>query len=98
MKLIAINGSPRPNGNTFQLIQMVFNAIKEESNTIETELIQLAVKTINSCLSCYKCVKNKDNKYVQHDDLNEIYTRMLNLDAIIEFVHACRVPLMEKKT
>lgn len=83
MKVIAINGSPRPNGNTFQLIQMVFNAIKEENNTIETEIIQLAGKTVNSCLSCYKCVKNKDNKCIQHDDLNEIYARMLNADAII---------------
>ena len=54
MKVIAINGSPRPKGNTFQLIEMVFNAIKEEDNTVETEIIQLAGKAINTCISCYK--------------------------------------------
>lgn len=83
MKVLAINGSPRPGGNTFQLIEMVFDAIKEEDNTVETETIQLAGKTINSCLSCFQCLKNKDNKCVQKDDLNEIYAKMVEADAII---------------
>ena len=83
MKVVAINGSPRPNGNTFQLIELVFDAIKEEDNTVETEIIQLAGKTINTCLSCYKCVKNADNRCVQKDDLNEVYSRMVEADAIV---------------
>ncbi|MFX1273615.1 MAG: flavodoxin family protein [Promethearchaeota archaeon] len=82
MKVLAINGSPRPKGNTFQLIEMVFDSIKEESNVIETEIIQLAGKTINTCLSCYKCAKNK-GRCIQKDDLNEIYTKMVEADAII---------------
>ena len=40
MKVLAINGSSRPKSNTFQLIEMVFDSIKEESNVIETEIIQ----------------------------------------------------------
>lgn len=36
MKIFAINGSPRPRGNTFQLIEMVFDTIKEEDNTVTT--------------------------------------------------------------
>ncbi len=83
MKVIAISGSPRPRGNTSQLIEIVFNAIKEKDNTIETEMIQLAGKIINTCLSCYKCVKNKDNKCIQKDDLNAIYAKMVKADAII---------------
>lgn len=83
MKVVGINGSPRLKGNTFQLIEMVFNAIEEENNTVQTEIIQLAQKKINSCLSCYKCFKNKDNNCVQKDDLNEIYTKMVEADAII---------------
>jgi multimeric flavodoxin WrbA len=83
MKIIGINGSPRQKGNTFQLIEMTFDAIKEECNEVQTEIIQLAGKTINSCLSCYKCLKNKDNKCVQNDDLNEIYAKMIEADAII---------------
>ena len=83
MKVIGINGSPNPKGNTFQLIEMVFDGIKEEGNEIKTEVIQLAGKTINSCLSCYKCFKNQDNKCIQKDDLNTLYAKMINVDAII---------------
>lgn len=83
MKVIAINGSPRVKGNTFQSIEIVFNAIKEENPEVQTEIVQLAGKTINSCLSCYKCFKNKDNRCVQEDDLNVEYAKMIKADAII---------------
>jgi len=83
MKVVGINGSPNPKGNTCQLIEMVFDGIREENNKVQTEIIQLAGKTINSCLSCYKCLKNKDNKCVQNDDLNELYAKMIEADAII---------------
>jgi len=83
MKVVGINGSPNPKGNTCQLIEMVFDGIREENNKVQTEIIQLAGKTINSCLSCYKCFKNKDNKCVQKDDLNELYAKMIMADAII---------------
>jgi multimeric flavodoxin WrbA len=83
MKVVGINGSPNPRGNTCQLIEMVFDGIREENNEVQTEIIQLAGKTINSCLSCYKCFKNKDNKCVQKDDLNELYVKMIEADAII---------------
>ncbi len=83
MKVIAINGSPRPRGNTFQLIKMVLKAIEEEDNTIDTEIIQLSGKTINTCLSCYKCMTHSINNCVQKDDLNEIYKSMVKADAII---------------
>ena len=39
MKVVAINGSPRPKGNTSILIGHVFNVLKKEG--IQTEMIQL---------------------------------------------------------
>lgn len=83
MKVLAINGSPRLKGNTTQLIEMVFNAIKGENEKIETELIQLAGKKINTCQSCYRCFNNKNDKCAQNDDLNDIYAEMVKADAII---------------
>ncbi|MFQ9797917.1 MAG: NAD(P)H-dependent oxidoreductase [Clostridia bacterium] len=38
MKVVAVNGSPRPMGNTFQAIQTVLNVI--ESAGIETEILR----------------------------------------------------------
>ena len=83
MKVLGINGSPNPKGNTSQLFEMVFDGIKEEDTEVDIELIQLAGKTINSCLGCYNCFKNNDQKCVQRDDLNKIYTKMVEADALI---------------
>ncbi len=82
VKVIAINGSPRKNGNTFQAIQIVFEELAKEN--IETELIQLADKKINPCKACYKCAQ-KINKCLgtPDDDLNDILAKMLNSDGII---------------
>lgn len=38
MKVVAFNGSPRPDGNTFLMIKQVFSVLQQEG--IETELIQ----------------------------------------------------------
>lgn len=83
VKVLALNSSPRPKGNTTQLIEMVFDAIKAENAAIETELIQLNNKKINPCLGCAKCFKTKDKKCIQNDDLNEIIEKMLDYDCIM---------------
>ncbi len=82
MKVIAINGSARKNGNTTHLIKMVFEELKAEG--IETELIELAGKNIKNCLACMKCFETKDKKcIIKSDMLNEIIEKMANADAII---------------
>jgi multimeric flavodoxin WrbA len=83
MKVIAINGSPRKAGNTFQAIQIVFEELAKEN--IETELIQLADKRIEPCKACYTCSKTKNNKCggTPDDDLNGILEKMLKADGII---------------
>lgn len=82
MKVVAFNGSPRKNGNTRQAIELVFEELTKAG--IETELIQLADKNIQHCLSCYKCAKEKDKKcHGSDDDLNEILAKMLAADGII---------------
>ena len=53
MKVIALNGSARKNGNTNDMIKMVFKELNKEG--IETELIVLSGKNIKNCLACYKC-------------------------------------------
>jgi len=45
MKVIAINGSPRKEGNTYALITHVLKEIENEG--IETDIIQLAGKKIH---------------------------------------------------
>jgi multimeric flavodoxin WrbA len=82
MKVIAFNGSPRKNGNTEQLINMVFAELEKEG--IETELMQIGGKDIRGCTACYKCFENKDKHCaVKNDILNKCLDKMLEADAII---------------
>ena len=82
MKVVALNGSARKDGNTAMLIQVVFEELKKEG--IETELIQMAGKNIQGCLACYKCFKNKDRRCsVDKDILNDIMARMEKAEGIL---------------
>jgi multimeric flavodoxin WrbA len=82
MKVIALNGSARKDGNTAILINLVFDELKKEG--IETELIQLAGNPIAGCIACYKCFKNKNRRCsVEKDMLNDIIEKMLQADGII---------------
>ena len=51
MKVIAINASPRPDGNTALLLGKVLEPIASEG--IETEIFQLGGKLIAGCKACY---------------------------------------------
>lgn len=82
MKALAINGSPRKNGNTSILLQAVLAELKNEG--IDTELIELSGKKIRGCIACFKCMENKNKKCaIETDYLNEVMDLMLGADCII---------------
>ena len=82
MKVVAFNGSARKDGNTAILIRKVFAELEAEG--IETELLQLAGKTIKGCIACGKCYKNKDKRCaVTNDFANECIEKMIEADGII---------------
>jgi len=82
MKVVAINGSARKDGNTAILINVVFDELKKEG--IETEMIQLAGKAPQGCIACYKCFENKNRRCaVEKDILNECIGKLLDADGIV---------------
>ncbi len=82
MKVLAINGSARVDGNTALMIKAVFEPLEQEG--IETEMVQLAGQPLRGCLACMKCWENQDGKCViKNDSLNEIVEKMVAADAII---------------
>lgn len=82
MKVVAFNGSPRKEGNTFQSLQIVLAELQKEG--IETELIQVGGKALHGCTACYGCYKNKDRECViKKDDLNSYVAKMIEADGII---------------
>lgn len=82
MKALAINGSPRKNGNTKQLLEMVLDPLSEAG--WETELYQLGGKPIAGCKGCWTCAKTKNFECsTKNDAFEEVFPKMLEADAII---------------
>ena len=82
-KIYAINGSPRKNGNTAQLLQKALEGAA--SAGAEVKLIQLADLNFSGCRSCFACKRlaNPAPGCVLKDDLAEILKELLQADGII---------------
>ena len=81
MKVLAFNSSPRHEGNTTQLIRMVFQPI--EDSGIDTELVNIGGKPLHGCTACLACKRNQDLRCIIDDELNGYIQKMIAADAII---------------
>ncbi len=82
MKVVALNGSPRRNGNTVILIDEIFSILQKEG--IETEMIQLGNKPVHGCTACLKCREIQNGKcHIKNDHLNYCIEKMVEADGII---------------
>lgn len=82
MKVVAFNCSPRPHGNTRQLLEKVCETLQDEG--IETEIVQVGGHMIHGCLNCKKCFENKDFKCViTVDRMNEWIAKARGADGIL---------------
>lgn len=79
MKVIGISGSPRAGGNTETLVAEALEGAR--SRGAEVELIALAGKDIRGCVAHAAC--GKDGKCLIDDDMQPIYAKLLEADAII---------------
>lgn len=80
MKVLAINGSAREDGNTAILINTVFGELSKAG--IETEMVQLSGKIIEPCKACWACGGRRNCVY-KKDLFQEIFEKMTQADGII---------------
>lgn len=84
MKAIAINGSPRKNGNTVTLLNKALEGAAAAS--AETEMIHLYDLKFKGCSSCFAC-KRKNSKFIgscaMKDDLTEVLERVMMSDVLL---------------
>ena len=82
MKVLAVNGSARKDGNTALLVRRVLAEVEAEG--IETELVQLAGVSLRGCTACYRCFKSKDRRCAVTDDAaNGLIAKMLEADGLV---------------
>lgn len=87
MKVFAINGSPRKNRNTAQMLQSALDGVKSVFPDAETEMIQLYDLNFTGCRSCL-CCKLKDERFhgvkcFWQDELTPILDELAKCDGII---------------
>ena len=82
MYAIAVNGSPRPKGNTETLLRAVLGPL--DAAGWRTEFVQLGGKTIKGCMACGKCFERKDMQCINTADaFNPLFAKLAEADAII---------------
>lgn len=79
MKVLAINGSPRINGNT----SIALNEMKKvfDAEGIEFEVVQIGNKDVRGCIACNQCAKN--GKCVFDDVVNELALKFEEADGLV---------------
>ena len=80
MKVLAINGSPRKEGNTAAMLKTVLDVLSQGG--AETELYQAGGKTVRGCTACHGCRKTPGHCAID-DWVNEVYQKMKASDAIV---------------
>ena len=79
MKVLAISGSPRKNGNTVLLLNRALEGAR--SAGAEVELFSVAGKDIKGCDACWACVKT-GTCHIK-DDVSPLHDLMAEADGII---------------
>ena len=79
MKVLMVNGSPRPEGNTYAALQEMEKIFREEG--IETEILNIGSKDIRGCIACGSCAKN--GKCVFDDMVNEAAPKFAECDGLV---------------
>ncbi len=86
MKFFAVNGSPRKNFNTAQLLDSALDGVKDVLQDAETERIDLYDIPFNGCKSCFACKKINGRHYgrcVYNDDFKATLTEITQADGVI---------------
>ncbi|MDC7233650.1 MAG: flavodoxin family protein [Spirochaetales bacterium] len=81
MKVVALNGSPRKEGNTYTAIKLVAGKLEEQG--IDVEILHVGNKSIRGCMACNGCMKNRDEQCVIKDEVNEYIQKMKDADGIL---------------
>jgi len=75
-------GSPRPGGNTEQLLKVACDSLN--ANGVDAELVLLHDKFVKPCIGCLKCKELKNRTCaIKDDDFHPILEKIIDSDAFI---------------
>lgn len=92
MKVVAFNGSPKNDGNTYEAIKAVAEELEKEN--IEVEIVHVGNKIIRGCVDCGGCRNMNERCVMKNDEVNDWIQKMKEADGIIlgSPVHYSAIP------
>ena len=81
MKILILNGSPRPGGNTAQMSEAFRSGA--ESAGHEVTVLNVARMNIRGCLACEYCHTRGNGDCVQKDDMQQIYDALRDTEMLV---------------
>lgn len=84
MKILALNSSPRPAGQskTQMMLEALVKGMREAGADVET--VQLRQKKINFCIGCYTCWTKTPGQCLHKDDMtHELFPKWLQADLVV---------------
>ena len=79
MKVLMINGSPHPTGNTSIALNEMAKIFSDES--IDTEILQIGSQAIRGCIACGRC--HELGRCVFDDSVNEAALKFAECDGLV---------------
>ena len=71
MKILVLNGSPRPEGSTKKMAEAFAEGARSAGHTVD--VVDVCRKRIVGCLACEYCHTKGGGECVQKDDMQEVY-------------------------
>lgn len=81
MKILVLNGSPRPNGNTVKMIDLFSRGAEASGHKVER--VDICKLHIRGCTGCEYCHSGENDTCCQKDDMHIIYEKMKESDMLI---------------
>ena len=81
MKILVLNGSPRPGGDTAAMIR----SFREEAERLGHQVVEFPVCRMNirGCLACEYCHGKGQGSCVQQDDMQQIYAELRDTEMLV---------------
>ena len=82
-KILLINGSPRPKGNTTLVLEWVATGLQRYTDAIDTVRIGRVSNTAHGCLGCRKCNRTDDYTCALDDEISDLILTILRRDVVV---------------
>ena len=83
MRVLILNGSPRPKGNTKQMIDAFVEGLQKAGHSFD--VIDVCRKNIHGCLACEYCHGKGEGNCAQQDDMQQIYPLLKDIASPIYY-------------